>query len=95
MVEKIIPYFHVIFQKCAQWFTQLINAVGGSGVLLTALCLALAIGLLFMPLRGEGLGTFNSMTDYTANRLHKPSRKGRYSNSRSLDVIPKGQMRKK
>lgn len=63
MVEEILQVAPLIFGQCAAWTQQLFDAVGGTGVVLAAFCICLAIGLLFMPMRGR-MGATSFVTDY-------------------------------
>lgn len=74
MVEQILPLFETIFSKCAEWTTKLLDAVGGSGVVLAAFCIVLAISLLFLPMRGR-MGAVSFFSDYKKYKKSK-SEKG-------------------
>lgn len=79
MVEQFLNEFKNVFAKCAEWTAQLIDAVGGGGVVLAAFCIVLAISLLFIPLRGSGLVVgFDSFNDFTKSVTYK----GKYSNGK-------------
>lgn len=63
MVEQILPYFKDIFAACAGWTQQLLDRVGGTGVVMAAFCIVLAISLLFLPMRGR-MGATSFVSDY-------------------------------
>ena len=63
MVERLLPYFKNIFAACAAWTGSLLDAVGGSGIVLAAFIVTLSIGLLFIPMRGR-MGATSFVADY-------------------------------
>lgn len=63
MVHLILVHFRRVFQSCAEWTQQLFDAVGGGKYVLAAFCVCLAIGLLFMPMRGRMSAT-SFVSDY-------------------------------
>lgn len=72
MVEQFLGEFKNVFAKCAEWTAQLIDAVGGGGVILAAFCVVLAIGLLFLPMRGR-MGAVSFISDYQQYGRHTRS----------------------
>lgn len=74
MVEQVLPLFETAFTKCAEWTTELLDAVGGAGVVISAFCIVLAIGLLFLPMRGR-MGAVSFFSDYKKYKKSK-SEKG-------------------
>lgn len=68
MVEDVIKNLIVpVFQYCAYWVDQLLNAVGGSGVLMAAFLIVLVIGLLFIPMRGNAASNIKA---YSEKKIH-------------------------
>lgn len=72
MVEQILPLFEIVFAKCAEWTSMLLDAVGGKGVLLAAFSVVLAISLLFLPMRGR-MGATSFVGDYQQYSRHTKS----------------------
>lgn len=68
MVENVITDIIVpVFRYCATWVDQLLNAVGGSGVLMAAFLIVLVIGLLFIPMRGNAASNIKA---YSEKKIH-------------------------
>lgn len=55
MVEYVLVLFESVFLNCVNWTGKLLDAVGGKGVVLAAFTIVLVIGLLFIPMRGNGM----------------------------------------
>lgn len=72
MVEQFLNEFKNVFAKCAEWTAQLIDAVGGGGVVLAAFTVVLAIALLFIPMRGR-MGAISFVSDYQSYSRKKDS----------------------
>lgn len=70
MTVQALSLFKTIFSKCAEWTTELFDAVGGAGVVTSAFCIVLAIGLLFLPMRGR-MGADSFVNDYQQYSRHK------------------------
>lgn len=68
MVINFLNRIELVFYKCALWTDQLLNAVGGKGVVIAALMFVFAISLFLIPVRGSAISGF---TDYTKNSIHK------------------------
>lgn len=68
MVEQVIKELIVpVFMYCAMWVDSLLDAVGGSGVLLAAFLVVLVIGLLFIPMRGNAASNIKA---YSEKKIH-------------------------
>lgn len=68
MVEKVITDMIVpVFRYCAMWVDSLLDAVGGSGVVLAAFLIVLVIGLLFIPMRGNAASNIKA---YSEKKIH-------------------------
>lgn len=68
MVEKVISDMIVpVFRYCAMWVDSLLDAVGGSGVVLAAFLIVLVIGLLFIPMRGNAASNIKA---YSEKKIH-------------------------
>lgn len=68
MARQFLYYMTDIFEACADWTTQLLDAVGGTGIVISAFVLIMVVSVLFIPLRGSAIYGF---TDYTKNSMHK------------------------
>lgn len=68
MVEDIIKSIIVpVFQHCASWVDELLDAVGGSGIVMAAFLVVLVIGLLFIPMRGNAASNIKA---YSEKKIH-------------------------
>lgn len=68
MVEDVIKNLIVpVFRQCAYWVDQLLEAVGGSGVVMAAFLIVLVIGLLFLPMRGNAASNIKA---YSEKKIH-------------------------
>lgn len=76
MVEQILPYFRDIFVACATWTQQLLDKIGGTGVVMAAFCVVLAISLLFLPMRGR-MGATSFVSDYQTYKRHSDTKEYR------------------
>lgn len=76
MVERLLPYFKNIFAACAEWTGSLLDAVGGSGIVLASFIVTLSIGLLFIPMRGR-MGATSFVADYQHYKYRSTQEKRR------------------
>ena len=68
MVEDVIKNLFVpVFRQCAYWVDSLLQAVGGSGVVMAAFLIVLVIGLLFIPMRGNAASNIKA---YSEKKIH-------------------------
>lgn len=54
MVTDAINIINVVFSSVSTWFTQIMNATGGAGLLLGMLFILMCIRYLLAPLFGAG-----------------------------------------
>lgn len=81
MVEQVIYSIIVpVFRQCATWVDALLDAVGGSGIVMAAFLVVLVIGLLFIPMRGNAASNIKA---YSEKKIH--SKKGSESKSKKKD----------
>lgn len=84
MVENVIRSIIVpVFQHCAYWVDALLDAVGGSGIVMAAFLVVLVIGLLFLPMRGNAASNIKA---YSEKRIHAK----KVSEARSKNQSKKG-----
>lgn len=84
MVENVITRIFIpVFQYCAFWVDSLLDAVGGSGIVMAAFLIVLVIGLLFIPMRGNAA---SNIKVYAENKIHSK----KVSESRSKNRTKKG-----
>ncbi len=94
VVTQVLPILQSAFASCIGWFSQLIDAVGGTGVLLGAFTLVLVVGMFLIPLRGEAIYRgASSFMDFTSGVIH--NRKGKYSKPRQSSDQYKGKYEKR
>lgn len=80
MVKYVLSWFETIFLNCAVWTDQLLTAVDGAGVVLAAFCIVLVIGLLFIPMRGNGM---TNIVSYSKNVIHQKKKQNGKTSSKS------------
>ena len=77
MVEDVIKNIFVpVFRQCASWVDQLLDAVGGSGVVMAAFLIVLVIGLLFIPMRGNAASNIKAYSEKKMYSSKKASKSG-------------------
>lgn len=80
MVEDVIKSIIVpVFQHCASWVDELLDAVGGSGILMAAFLVVLVIGLLFIPMRGNAASNIKA---YSEKKMHSKTKNASKSRSK-------------
>lgn len=72
MVIDILYILRVVFAHCSIWFTNLLTATDGTGVVISAFLIYLIVSLLIIPFRGGRIGAFGGFSD----RVRKSSNKG-------------------
>ena len=58
------------FAAVADWFTDIVTAVDGAGIIATCFLIYAVVALLVMPLRGAAIG---AISDFTKNSVSKKS----------------------
>lgn len=80
MVEDVIKNLFVpVFRQCASWVDKLLDAVGGSGVVMAAFLVVLVIGLLFIPMRGNAASNIKA---YSEKKIHSSKKANSKSSSK-------------
>lgn len=83
MVEDVIKNLFVpVFRQCAFWVDQLLDAVGGSGVVMAAFLVVLVIGLLFIPMRGNAASNIKA---YSEKKIYSNKKSKSKSSSKKGD----------
>lgn len=83
MVEDVIRNLFVpVFRQCASWVDQLLDAVGGSGVVMAAFLVVLVIGLLFIPMRGNAASNIKA---YSEKKIYSDKKAKAKSSSKKGD----------
>ena len=83
MVEQVITDLIVpVFRQCASWVDLLLDAVGGSGVVMAAFLVVLVIGLLFLPMRGNAASNIKA---YSEKKIYSNKKSSSGSNSKKGD----------
>lgn len=72
MMEKAFEILTQAFKACTGWFTSLVNATGSLNFIIAAFGIALVVGLLFMPMRGNNVASW--ISDYKTGQIHKQQR---------------------
>lgn len=76
MVEYFFDEIYKIFLACSGWFSDLMGAVNGFGLVLAGILIVLVVNLILKPLRGSGLNSFGDFNVNAVNRSKpKTSRK--------------------
>lgn len=83
MVAQALSLMETVFGAVIGWFTDIMDSIEGSGILLAAFMIVLVVSVLFIPLRGNGLGSIGSgVSDFSQHVMHK-EKKGYFSQSRN------------
>lgn len=74
MVSQVLNLIKGIFVQCFTWTENLLSAIGGTGIVLSAVAVALLASVFILPIRGGqgGLGMDSSLFDFQINYTSRP-----------------------
>ena len=74
MVSQALNLIKGIFVQCFTWTENLLSAIGGTGIVLSAVAVSLIASIFILPIRGGqgGLGMDSSLFDFQVNYTSRP-----------------------